>query len=66
MAIPKSLKNIDKDKAMKIIEKQFSLGNGDWDGVPMLSDFVYKSGNGYKLIRPGFNDNTWETGVVSM
>ena len=32
----------------------------------MRADFVYKNGNRYQLIRPGFNDSTWETGVVSM
>lgn len=41
MAVPKSLKYIDKEKAMKIIDKFFEKGVNDWDGAPMFSDFVY-------------------------
>lgn len=65
MAIPKNLKPITKEKALKIINKFFEHGRNDWDGVPMLSDFVYLDKGKLKLIRPGFSDNTWETGLVS-
>lgn len=44
MAIPKTLKELDETKAMKIINKNT---NGYWEGVPFNSDFIY----GDKMIR---------------
>jgi hypothetical protein len=67
MAIPKRLKDIDTDKARRLIVKHYDAGTGDWEGSPYYSDFVYKCGNGYKLIRPlGGSLGRYETGVVSM
>lgn len=67
MAIPKRLKDIDVDKARRLIVKHTDEGTGSWEGSPYYSDFVYKCGNGYKLIRPyGSSFRRYETGVVSM
>lgn len=66
MAIPKTLKAIDYDKAMAIITKNLKTGNGYWEGAQMFSDFIYKAGSKHKMIRPGFSEKTWETGIVSM
>lgn len=38
MAIPKSLKRIDHQKAMNIIKKH---SEGYWEGTPFNSDFIY-------------------------
>lgn len=67
MATPKTLKDIDTDKARRLIVKHTNDGTGSWEGSPYHSDFVYKSGNGYRLIRPyGGSLGNYETGVVSM
>lgn len=66
MAVPKNLKYIDKEKAMKLIMKHLKSNTGDWESTPEFSDFVYQDNGKYKLIRPGFHDDTWETGTVSM
>lgn len=67
MAIPKTLKHIDYDKAMKIIIKHTKSNTGWWEGAPEFSDFVYEMPGGKRvLIRPGFSDSSWETGTVSM
>ena len=66
MAIPKTLKNIDESKANKIIESRLKDGTGEWDGSPMYSDFIYKRGKAYWLIRPPCYGGSWETGPVSM
>ena len=42
MAIPKSLKRIDHQKAMNIIKKH---SEGYWDGTPFNSDFIYDGRN---------------------
>lgn len=66
MAIPKKLKPIDKDKALKTIARYTKSGCGQWEYEPGVSDFVYRTNTGrYMLIRPGWND-TYETGPVSM
>lgn len=39
MAIPKTLKEITKEKALSIIKKH---PEGSWEGAPMNSDFVYE------------------------
>jgi len=66
MAVPKKLTKINYDEAMKIIHKHITQGTGQWEIAPHVGDFVYKSGSKYKLIRPGFTIESWETGTVSM
>ena len=67
MAIPKTLREIDTDKARKLIVKHTNAGTGHWESSPYYSDFVYKCGNGYRLIRPSWGSlGSYETGVVSM
>lgn len=67
MAIPKTLKEIAKEKAEKLIQSHLKNGTGEWEGSPGNSDFVYKSGKGYTLIRPPCGHfGSYETGQVSM
>ena len=67
MAIPKTIKDIDTNKARRLIVQHTNDGTGSWEGSPYHSDFVYKCGNGYRLIRPSCGSlGTYETGVVSM
>ena len=67
MAIPKTLRDIDKDTAQRTIVRHTKAGTGSWESSPYYSDFVYKCGKGYKLIRPPCGPwGSWETGVVSM
>ena len=67
MAIPKTLRPIDKASAQRLIVRHTKNGTGEWEGEKFISDFVYKCGNGYKLIRPPFGPwGSYETGVVSM
>lgn len=67
MAIPKTLRDIDTDKARKLIVKHTNAGTGHWEGSPYHSDFVYQFGKSYRLIRPhGGSLGIYETGVVSM
>jgi len=63
MAIPKTLKEIDAKKALALIKKHTEAGTGYYEYGPG-SDFVYKNGRGYWLIRDSFG--TYETGKVSM
>ena len=65
MAIPKSLKPISKDKALSIIKRHQKSGTGEWEGTPMLSDFIYGTDFKLTLIRPN-SWGDWETGRVSM
>lgn len=65
MAIPKTLKRIDADKALKLIDKHTKAGTGQYEYPNNVGDFIYKSGKGYYLIRENFNGN-YETGKVSM
>ena len=67
MAIPKTLKTIPKDRAERLIKEHLRKGDGEWEGSPNYSDFVYQSGSGYKLIRqPCGPWGEYETGTVSM
>ena len=67
MAIPKTLKDIDTNKARRLIVQHTNDGTCCWEGSPYHSDFIYKSGKGYRLIRPhGGSLGIYETGVVSM
>ena len=67
MAIPKTLRPIDKASAQRLIVRHTKNGTGEWEGEKFISDFVYKCGNGYKLIRPPCGSwGEYETGVVSM
>lgn len=66
MATPKTLKHIDFDKAQTLIAKHLRANTGWWEGAVEYSDFVYEQGQKRILIRPGFSDNSWETGVVAM
>ena len=67
MAIPKTLRDIDKESAQRLIVKHTKDGTGSWESSPYYSDFVYQCGKGYKLIRPPCGPwGSYETGVVSM
>ena len=67
MAIPKTLKDIDTNKARRLIVQHTNDGSGYWEGSPYHSDFVYKCGKGYRLIRPYCGSlGSYETGMVSM
>ena len=67
MATPKTLKDIDTNKARKLIVQHTNDGTSYWDGSPYYSDFVYRSGKGFKMIRPhGGSLGRYETGTVSM
>ena len=67
MAIPKRLRDIDKVSAEKLIIKHTKAGTGSWESSPYYSDFVYRCGKGYKLIRPPFGPwGSYETGMVSL
>ena len=67
MAIPKTLRDIDKQSAQRLIAKHTKAGTGSWESSPYYSDFVYKCGKGYKLIRPPCGPwGNYETGTVSM
>ena len=67
MAIPKTLRSIPKENAQRLIVSHTRKGDGEWEHSPYMSDFVYKSGKGYKLLRPPSGPwGQWETGVVSM
>lgn len=67
MAIPKTLRDIEKETALKTISKHLRAGTGKWEGSPNYSDFVYKCGNGYKLIRPPCGPwGKYEIGNVSL
>ena len=50
MAIPKTLKEITKEKALSIIKKH---PEGSWEGVPMNSDFVYEG----RMTKCGYRRN---------
>lgn len=64
MAVPKTLKRIDKNKALALVAKHEKAGTGWWENSPMYSDFVYETASGRQtLLRPGYE---WETGPVSM
>ena len=67
MAIPKTLRPIDKASAQRLIVRHTKNGTGEWEGEKFSSDFVYKCGKGYKLIRPPWGSwGEYETGMVSM
>ena len=67
MAIPKTLRPIDKTTAQRTIVHHTKAGTGSWESSPYYSDFVYRCGKGYNLIRPPCGPwGSWETGVVSM
>jgi len=66
MATPKNLKKIEYSKAQALIAKHLKANTGWWEGAVGYSDFVYEAGDKRKLIRPGFNENSWETSIVSM
>ena len=66
MAIPTTLREIDKDTAQKTIVRHTKAGTGAWEGAKFVSDFVYKCGNGYKMLRPPCGPwGSWETGKVA-
>ncbi len=67
MAIPKTLRGIDKKSAQRLIVKHTKDRTGSWESSPYCSDFVYRCGKGYKLIRPPCGPwGSYETGMVSM
>ena len=67
MAIPKRLREIDADKAERIIQEHMRKGDGHWEYTAYQSDFVYSHGKGYQLLRPPcWRGGNWETVVVSM
>ena len=65
MAIPKTLKPIDADKALKLIENHTKAGTGQYEYADNVGDFIYKTAKGYYLIRENFNGR-YETGKVVM
>lgn len=64
MAIPKSLKPISREKALKLIEKHTKAGTGSYEYSGNVGDFVYKSGKGMYLLREQFSGD-FETGKVA-
>lgn len=68
MAIPKSLKALDSEKAKKLIAKHLKAKTGQWEyNEPFVGDFVYRTPSGrWYLIRKISCTDTWETGMVSM
>ena len=70
MAIPKTLHEIDKQSAERLIAKHTKAGTGWWEGEKFYSDFVYEYGKKAfqrKLLRPPCGSwGSWETGVVSL
>lgn len=67
MAIPKTLREIDRQVAERMITRHLKAGTGHWEDSPMYSDFIYRHGNGYMLIRPPCGSwGSWETGKVSL
>ena len=67
MAIPKTLREIDKQTAERTIVRHTKAGTGWWEGARYASDFVYRCGNGYKFLRPPCGPwGSWEIGMVSM
>ena len=67
MAIPKTLREVDKQTAERTIVRHTKAETGWWEGERFASDFVYKCGKGYRLLRPPLGSwGSWETGVVSM
>jgi len=64
MAIPKTLRKIDVNKAETLIRKHTLAGTGAYEYPGECGDFVYQDGRGYWLIRNSFG--TYETGKVSM
>ena len=67
MAIPKALRDIDKDTAQRTIVRHTKAGTGSWEGARFASDFVYKCGNGHKMLRPPIGSwGSWATGKVSL
>ena len=67
MAIPKTLREITPQAAERAISRHMKQGTGYWEGSPMYSDFVYRNGNGFMLVRPPCcHGGNWETGKVSM
>lgn len=66
MAIPKTLRPIDKSKAERLITKNLEAGTGEWEYSPGVGDFIYKVPSGrYMMIRKGWGDS-YEGGQVSM
>lgn len=64
MAIPKTLKPLDAQKALKLIEKHTKAGTGAYERFGGFGDFIYEKGNSCYLIRQNF-DGSFETGKVS-
>lgn len=62
MATPKRLKRIDKEKALKIINKHRLNGTGYYE-YRDCGDFIYKERGRLYLIRENFGDR-YETGEV--
>jgi len=64
MAIPKSLRYIDKSRAERLIKKHLEAGTGEYEYPNQTGDFIYKDGTGYHLIRDCFGH--YETGKLSL
>jgi hypothetical protein len=67
MAIPKNLREIKKETALKTIAKHLKAGTGYWEGAENHSDFIYEQNGKHSLIRPPFYGiGEYETGRVSL
>jgi hypothetical protein len=63
MAIPKNLREIKKETALKTIAKHLKAGTGYWEGAENHSDFIYEQNGTHSLIRPPFYGmGEYETG----
>ena len=67
MAIPKNLREIKKETALKTIAKHLKAGTGEWEGAENHSDFIYEQNGKYSLIRPPlYGIGEYETGRLAL
>lgn len=65
MAIPRSLKPIPKEKALKLIDKHLQANTGGYEYDNNLGDFIFPYRGHWYLIRNVYKDN-YEIGRVSL
>lgn len=63
MAIPKTLKPIDKEKALNLMNEHYWKGTGQYE-YGDCGDFIYEKNGRLYLIRTNFGDR-YETGEVA-
>lgn len=64
MAVPKILRPIDTEKAVKLIAKHLEAGTGWWEYAPGEGDFIYKTEKGRSMLIRETMRNKYETGQV--